>query len=42
MRSANQGPHYIWMSTPSGYHSLKEKLDKMLEKLKKLDVKSAT
>ena len=28
--------------TPSSYHSQKEKLDKMLEKLQKLDVKSAT
>ena len=32
----------IIAETPSSYHSQKEKLDKMLEKLKKLDVKSAT
>ena len=28
--------------TPSSYHSQKKKLDAMLEKLKELDVKSAT
>ena len=32
----------IIKETPSSYHSQKAKLDKMLQKLKELDVKSAT